>query len=237
MPLAPVVLGTPIHSATDANSWSQSVTVVVGRLYVVVFATSHASSAPVGSVAATSETFAERGGTNGFTLASGIKRVQCFTCVGAAAGTKNFTVTATGSTSQDLCIVEYPDGFDPSTPIFASQGAGSVALSQGALVTLNAANKRNNRYLIAMIHNANERITVDTPWLELNDGGHNTPPLNQAVVYNPTDVDNTCQFTWTSNVQAAWIGLEIQNVKTMQPKHQKARSRWKPNERGLLVRR
>jgi hypothetical protein len=208
MPIAAAIAGTPLHSATDSSSYSQSVTVVVGRLYVVFAASTHASAAPVMSIAATSESFTERGGTNGFAMVSGQKRIQCFTCIGAAAGAKNFTITATNSTSQDIVVVEVT-GFDPTTPIANAEGAAPGTLSTGPVVTVTAAADPANRFLMSLIHNANERITVDSPWVELNDLGHNTPVMNQGTVWNPTDTDNTVDFGWTSNVQHAFINVEI----------------------------
>lgn len=207
MALTFTLKGAGLADQTDGNSYAYSATSMVsGEWYVLSAVSSHASAAPVMTVAATGVTFTQLGTAGGELFPNGTRRQQAWRFQAVATGTLGITITATASTSMDATVVHL-GGADPTTPVVQTvSNSGTAAAS--ATVTLAAYGNASNLPLIFQTNNSNVVHSVKAGFTELYDAGH-AAPVNSMVVAYGSSADTTPNTTWVGNVQWSIFAMEV----------------------------
>jgi hypothetical protein len=134
---------------------------------------------------------------------------------GASPGTGALTLGFAGVTQNGCCIhVHEIDGADVSIPLatlvslIQVQTSSTGGTGTGS-ITLGSAPASTSRCFLGVYMGANENITPRASWTEMADAGHASPASRLESQWRSDASEQTGSATWTSNVFARVIMLEI----------------------------
>jgi hypothetical protein len=193
---------------TDASTYTTAgVTILVTCAYLLSVITSHATAAPIPTIAGAGQTWVQ---VDTQTFAGGQGRLTTFRC-GGLAGSGALTITATAATGCQWIL----DGFNGvitdnngGGAIFQEVGSNGTATT--ATITLGATESASNASygVWARSAAANEAWTPGAGFTSMVQTGGANPARSFLTEFSAT-LDTTIDATWTTSATYRAFGFEI----------------------------
>ena len=200
---SPDIFSTSNASSYANSSWTPPTTGMIGCWV----ANTHASATTIPTISGNGITWVQIATVS---LLSGIdRRLTLFAAnaAGASAGVTTIDYAGSNQTGTAASFFQIT-GADEANGVAQSfvqtlNNNGSAALSGS--VTLAAAANSNNRPISAFIHNANEVVTPQTNWTELDDGSYINPSFALESQFRSDAFDTAAAASWATS--SIWIGM------------------------------